>query len=102
MYAKLNASYTKLANDLNVLDMMNENLAEEHSWTGCDNLLLHIDVDPATLNTPEKRQDIYEDCLRKTPKGLRRATPYAFRKQLHPNLLLAKVEYWIRVMVYNA
>jgi len=82
--------------------MMNEKLTEEHSWTDPNNQMLLADVDPETLDTSEKREVFYNRCLRKTPLGLQRTTPYEHRKQLHPNHLLAKVEHFIRVMYNNA
>jgi len=97
MYAQLNADYKQLALSLNIFDKMNEKLTEEHSWTDCNNPLHLKNVDPASLDTPEKRKEVYDDFLNNNPyTGLYRTTPYEFRVQLHPNLLLAKVEHWIR------
>lgn len=95
MYARLNNYYAQLASRLNIIDKMNDALTEENSWTDSRNPLLFIDVDPATLNTPEKRWDIYSDYLNNN-RGLRRMGPCGHNKQLHPNLILAKVEHWIR------
>lgn len=98
MYAQLNASYTDLAASLNILDNVQVYLTEEHSWTDhWTKELLLVNVDPATLDTPEKRQPVYEEYLRNLTPGLRRTEMYfEDRKQLHPNLVLAKVESWIR------
>ena len=95
MYAQLNNYYAQLASRLNILDKMNDELTEENSWTDSLNPLLFIDVDPATLNTPDKRWDIYSNFLNNSQR-LRRMGPCGHNKQLHPNLLIAKVEYWIR------
>jgi len=95
MYAQLNAYYTQLAMNLNIFDKINEALTEEHSWTDSLNPLLFINVDPASLNTAEKRRNIYSNYLNNN-KGLRRMGTYAYTTQLHPNLIIAKVEHWIR------
>jgi len=76
---------------------MNEHLTEEHSWTDCNNPLHLKNLDPVSLDTPEKRKEVYDDFLNNNPyTGLYRTTPYEFRVQLHPNFILAKVEHWIR------
>jgi hypothetical protein len=73
---------------------MNDELTEENSWTHSLNPLLNINIDPATLNTVEKRRQVYTNYLNNNKTvGLRRM---GILKQVHPNILLAKVEHWIR------
>ena len=99
MYARLNARYTQLAEQLNILDQMNDALSEDNSWSHALNPLFLVNVDPATLNTPKKRRKIYDMYLNNQTGGLERMGRIV---QLHPNLILAKVEHWIRLAKANA
>ena len=94
MYAHLTAEYTAIAQRHGALDEMKEALFYKHSMTDSYNSLLSI-ADPETLDTPEKRQRVYDEHIN-TLTPLHRCGAPGYR--LHPNLMLAKVEHWIRCL----
>lgn len=98
MYAQLDATYTTLATRLNIIDKMNELLTEPHSWSDdVNNPLITLCSDPSTLDTPEKRRELYDLYLQNySNRGLYRTVTCSRTIQLHPNIILAKVEHIIR------
>jgi hypothetical protein len=99
MYAHLNAHYTQLAERHGVLDTMTEALSYANSLTDENNKLLSM-ADPTTLDTPDKRQRVYDEYVN-TLTPLYRAGRCGHEVHLHPNLMLAKVEHWIRCLEQN-
>lgn len=92
----LDPHYTHIVKSLGISQMINEWLDVNNNWVDCADPIHNLAYGANDLNTPEKRQQVYENYINNLVPGMRRTGSIGMR--LHHNVLLAQVEYHIRKM----
>jgi len=92
----LTPEYIQLVKRNNIIDEVQKAFDEENCWTDELCPFFSLVSDPTTLDTIEKRQRFYDTYIEKHYNKLRRQGRCGHYVKVHHNIILAKVEHWIR------